>query len=66
VGIRRGDGFSHGTFRGTPFLITYKRGTLIERMFCRLKNRRIATRYDRHAQNHLSGLAHEAIMIAWI
>ncbi|HXN88200.1 MAG TPA: IS5/IS1182 family transposase, partial [Methylocella sp.] len=40
---------------------------LIERMFCKLKNwRRIATRYDRHAQNYLSGLALAAIMIAWI
>jgi transposase len=45
----------------------YKRGNLIERMFCKLKNwRRIATRYDRHAQNYLSGLALAAIMIAWI
>jgi transposase len=27
-------------------------------MFCKLKNwRRIATRYDRYAQNYLSGLA---------
>ena len=32
-----------------------------------LKNwRRIATRYDRYAQNYLSGLALAAIMIAWI
>jgi transposase len=35
--------------------------------FCKLKNwRRIATRYDRYAQNYLSGLALAAIMIAWI
>ena len=39
----------------------------IERMFCKLKNwRRIATRYDRYAQNYLSDLALAAIMIAWI
>ena len=45
----------------------YKRRNLIERMFCKLKNwRRIATRYDRYAQNDLSGLALAAIMIAWI
>jgi transposase len=32
-----------------------------------LKNwRRIATRYDRYAQNYLSGLALAVIMIAWI
>ena len=44
-----------------------KRRNLIERMFCKLKNwRRIATRYDRYAQNYLSGLALAAIMIAWI
>jgi transposase len=36
-------------------------------MFCKLNNwRRIATRYDRYAQNDLSGLALAAIMIAWI
>lgn len=45
----------------------YKRRNFIERVFCKLKNwRRIATRYDRHAQNYLSGLALAAIMIAWI
>ena len=45
----------------------YKRRNLIERMFCKLKNwRRVATRYDRHAQNYLSGLALAAIMISWI
>jgi len=36
----------------------YKRRNLIERLFCRLKDwRRIATRYDRLAQNYLSALA---------
>ena len=45
----------------------YRRRNVIERMFCRLKNwRRIATRYDRHAQNYLSGLALAAIMCQWI
>ncbi|MGC2222181.1 MAG: transposase, partial [Methylocella sp.] len=54
----------------TPYPLdstAYKRRNLIERMFCKLKNwRRIATRYDRYAQNYLSGLALAAIMIAWI
>ena len=52
--------------RRTPYPLdsrAYKRRNLIERMFCKLKNwRRIATRYDRHAQNYLSGLALAAIM----
>jgi transposase len=56
--------------RRTPYPLdsrAYKRRNLIERMFCKLKNwRRIATRYDRYAQNDLSGLALAAIMIAWI
>src|SRR4029077_8022571 len=56
--------------RRTPYPLdsrAYKRRNLIERMFCKLKNwRRIATRYDRYAQNYLSGLAPAAIMIAWI
>jgi transposase len=40
---------------------------VIERMFCKLKNwRRIATRYDRYAQNYLSALALAAIMCQWI
>jgi transposase len=56
--------------RRTPYPLdrgAYKRRNLIERMFCKLKNwRRIATRYDRYAQNYLSNLALAAIMIAWI
>ena len=33
----------------------YKRRNVIERLFCRLKNwRRIATRYDRLAENYLA------------
>ena len=44
----------------------YRRRNLIERLFARLKNwRRIATRYDRLAQNYLSALALVAIIIAW-
>jgi transposase len=44
----------------------YNRRNVIERMFCKLKNwRRIATRYDRLARNHLSSLALPAIIIAW-
>ena len=44
----------------------YRRRNLIERLFGRLKNwRRIATRYDRLAQNYLSALALVAIIIAW-
>jgi transposase len=56
--------------RRTPYPLdrkAYRRRNVIERMFCKLKNwRRIATRYDRHAQNYLSGLALAAILIAWI
>jgi len=45
----------------------YRRRNVIERMFCKLKNwRRIATRYDRYAQNYLSALALAAIMCQWI
>ena len=56
--------------RRTPYPLdqkTYRRRNVIERMFCKLKNwRRIATRYDRHAQNYLSGLALAAIVCQWI
>lgn len=56
--------------RRTPYPLdhkAYRRRNLIERMFCKLKNwRRIATRYDRHAQNYLSALALAAIISAWI
>jgi transposase len=55
--------------RRTPYPIdrnAYRRGNVIERLFCKLKNwRRIATRYDRHAQNYLAGLALAAIIIEW-
>ena len=55
--------------RRTPYPLdrrAYRRRNVIERMFCKLKNwRRIATRYDRHADNYLAGLALAAIVIAW-
>lgn len=55
--------------RRTPYPIdrtAYRRRNVIERLFCKLKNwRRIATRYDRHAQNYLSGLALAALIIEW-
>ena len=45
----------------------YKRRNVIERLFCRLKNwRRIATRYDRLAENYLAAIALVPIVIAWI
>ena len=44
----------------------YRRRNAIERMFGRLKNwRRIATRYDRLAQNYLAAIALVSIVIAW-
>lgn len=55
--------------RRTPYPLdqkVYRRRNVIERLFCRLKNwRRIATRYDRHAQNYISGLALAAIICNW-
>ncbi|MCP5432275.1 MAG: IS5 family transposase [Alphaproteobacteria bacterium] len=46
---------------------TYKRRNVVERLFCKLKNwRRIATRYDRLAQNYISAIALAAIVVAWI
>jgi transposase len=44
----------------------YRRRSVIERLFCKPKNwRRIATRYDRYAQNYLSGLVLAALIIEW-
>ncbi len=44
----------------------YRRRNLIERMFCRLKDwRRIATRYDRLADNFLSAIALVATICFW-
>jgi len=55
--------------RNTPYPLdrrAYRRRNVIERMFGRLKNwRRIATRYDRLAQNYLAALALVSIVIAW-
>ena len=40
---------------------------LIERMFCRLKDyRRIATRYDKLADNYLSALCLAAVITGWV
>ena len=44
----------------------YRRRNVIERLFCRLKNwRRIATRYDRLADNYLAGVALVAAATEW-
>lgn len=44
----------------------YKRRNLIERMFCRLKDwRRIATRYDKLANNFASAVALAALITWW-
>lgn len=47
--------------RRTPYPLDrhiYRRRNVIERLFGRLKNwRRIATRYDRHAQSYLAAIA---------
>ena len=57
------------TTRTFPFPLdrkAYKRRSVIERMWGRLKNwRRIATRYDRLARNYLASLALVSIVIAW-
>lgn len=46
--------------------VAYRRRNIIERMFCRLKDwRRIATRYDRLAENYLSALALVAVVSFW-
>ena len=56
--------------RRTPYPLDrriYRRRNVIERLFGRLKNwRRIATRYDRHAQNYLAAIALVAIVAEWI
>jgi transposase len=55
--------------RRTPYPLDrriYRRRNLIERLFGRLKNwRRIATRYDRHAQNYLAAIALVAVVSEW-
>ncbi len=56
--------------RRTPYPLdrkAYRRRNVIERLFCKLKNwRRIATRYDRLANNYMSALALVAAVISWI
>jgi putative transposase len=45
----------------------YKGRNVIERMFCRLKDfRRIATRYDKRADNFLSAILLAAALTWWI
>jgi transposase len=45
----------------------YKKRNVVERCFCRLKDfRRIATRYDKHAQNYLSALCLVATLAYWL
>ena len=45
----------------------YKGRNVIERMFGRLKDfRRVATRYDKNAQNFLSALCLAALICYWI
>jgi transposase len=44
----------------------YRRRNLIERLFCRMKDwRRIATRYDRLAENFISAIALVATVCFW-
>lgn len=46
---------------------TYKQRNVVERCFCRLKDwRRIATRYDKLAQNFFSALCFVATLAFWI
>ena len=46
--------------------IAYRSRNAIERMFCRLKDfRRIATRYDKRADNFLSAVLLAATIIWW-
>lgn len=45
----------------------YRQRNLIERMFARLKDfRRVATRYDKLANNFLAGVLIAAIVIWWL
>ena len=45
----------------------YKNRNVVERCFCRLKDfRRIATRYDKLAQNFMSALCFAATLAYWI
>ena len=47
--------------------VRYKGRNVIERMFGRLKDfRRVATRYDKNAENFLSALCLAALICYWI
>ena len=47
--------------------VAYRSRNLIERMFCRLKDfRRVATRYDKRADNFLSAVLIAATVIWWM
>ena len=47
--------------------VAYKDRNVIERTFCRLKDwRRIATRYDKLAQNYLAAVTLAAIVMYWL
>ena len=47
--------------------VAYKERNVIERTFCRLKDwRRIATRYDKLAQNYLAAVTLAAIVMYWL
>jgi transposase len=49
----------------SPFL--YRNRNAIERMFCRLKDfRRVATRYDRNAENFLAAVCIAATVSYWL
>lgn len=51
-----------------PYDVTaYRARNLVERMWCRLKDwRRIATRYDKLAQNYLAGALIAAAVSYWL
>lgn len=55
--------------RKTPYPLdrrAFRRRNVIERLFCRLKNgRRVATRYDRQAANHLAAIALVPAVTEW-
>ena len=47
--------------------VAYKERNVIERTFCRRKDwRRIATRYDKLAQNYLAAVTLAAIVLYWL
>ena len=54
--------------RKHPFdLVTYRERNVIERTFCRLKDwRRVATRYDKLAQNYHATVTLAAIILYWL